>query len=139
MAGFALNKDELTVNSGAFNVQGKYEYSGKAEEEKFVNGFRDNNKGMSEAEGKLLIGSWVAAVKARWTSKGISIKETNKAYDESPRELIKGEKVSIYRRDERPSDYGDRTTTFYGNCYREAKWLQANKMPAKTKRKTIEK
>jgi hypothetical protein len=130
----------LTINSGAFNVQGTYEYSGKAEEEMFVNGFRDNNKGMSEAEGKLLIGSWVAAVKARWTSERISIKETNKAYDESPRELIEGEKVSIYRRTERPSKFDkSRITTFYGNCYREAKWLQANKMPAKRKHESIEK
>jgi hypothetical protein len=94
MSGFATTGYELTCNSGGFNLLETYSQYGH----KNHNGFRDNNKFMSEAEGSLLIGSWVAAVKADWPSKAITFKETMAALTDAPKEDMNGERVSIYRR-----------------------------------------
>jgi len=58
LAGFATSGHQLTVNSGGFNT---HAYKGSKD-----NGFRDDNKSMSEAEASLLIGAWVCAVKNGW-------------------------------------------------------------------------
>jgi len=58
LAGFALNGEEFTVNSGAFNT---HAIGGHG-----INGFQDTNKSMNEKESQLVVGAFVACIRKGW-------------------------------------------------------------------------
>ena len=78
--GFATNGFELTLNSGGFN---SHSYGGCND-----NNFRDESKSMSEAEGQLLIGTWVANLKRGWSGNPVTVKEMHEALDNCKTESL---------------------------------------------------